>query len=42
MPIPFKGTINIDIKDSTPDWAPYSQPEARDGRYAGVERKPSR
>jgi len=24
--IPFKGTINIDIKDSTPDWAPYAQP----------------
>jgi arylsulfatase len=27
----FKGTINIDIKDSTPDWAPYSQPMAPDG-----------
>ncbi len=22
MSKPFKGTINIDIKDSTPDWAP--------------------
>jgi hypothetical protein len=26
--IPFKGVVNIDIKDSTPDWAPYSQPMA--------------
>jgi arylsulfatase A-like enzyme len=31
MSVPFKGTINIDIKDSTPDWAPYSQPMAPDG-----------
>ena len=23
---PFKGTINIDIKDSVPDWEPYAQP----------------
>ncbi len=22
----FKGTINIDIKDSVPDWEPYAQP----------------
>ena len=22
---PFKGTINIDIKDSVPDWEPYAQ-----------------
>ncbi|MFL5757956.1 MAG: sulfatase-like hydrolase/transferase, partial [Chloroflexota bacterium] len=27
----FKGTINIDIKDSTPDWTPYAQPIAPDG-----------
>ena len=26
MTTPFKGTINIDIKDSVPDWAPYAQP----------------
>ena len=26
MSTPFKGTINIDIKDSVPDWAPYAQP----------------
>ena len=34
MSKPFKGTINIDIKDSTPDWAPYAQPIARRGRRA--------
>ena len=22
----FKGTINIDIQDSVPDWEPYAQP----------------
>ncbi len=27
----FKGTINIDIRDSVPDWAPYEQPKAADG-----------
>jgi arylsulfatase len=26
MAKPFKGIINIDIKDSTPDWTPYAQP----------------
>ena len=28
---PFRGTINIDIKDSTPDWEPYAQPIAPEG-----------
>ncbi len=28
---PFKGVINIDIKDSTPDWEPYTQPAAPEG-----------
>ena len=27
----FKGTINIDIRDSVPDWEPYEQPKASDG-----------
>jgi arylsulfatase A-like enzyme len=27
----FKGTINIDIKDSTPDWGPYAQPVPPEG-----------
>ena len=31
MSQPFKGTVNIDIKDSVPDWAPYSQPSAPEG-----------
>src|SRR4051794_17348947 len=31
MPQPFRGTVNIDIKDSVPDWEPYRQPIAPDG-----------
>ena len=31
MPIPFRGSVNIDIKDSVPDWEPYRQPMAPDG-----------
>src|ERR1700710_1838225 len=31
MAEPFKGTINVDIKDSTPDWDPYAQPLAPEG-----------
>jgi hypothetical protein len=27
----FRGVINIDIKQSTPDWAPYTQPKAPEG-----------
>jgi arylsulfatase len=27
----FKGTVNIDIHDSTPDWTPYAQPVPPDG-----------
>ncbi len=27
----FQGVVNIDIKDSTPDWAPYTQPIAEVG-----------
>ena len=27
----FNGTINIDIKDSVPDWEPYAQPIAPEG-----------
>ena len=26
MTRPFRGTVNIDIKDSVPDWEPYTQP----------------
>jgi arylsulfatase A-like enzyme len=28
---PFQGTINIDIRDSKPDWAPFEPPKAPDG-----------
>ena len=28
---PFKGVINLDIRDSTPDWEPYEQPKAPAG-----------
>jgi len=31
VPKPFRGVINIDIKDSTPDWEPFRQPMAPDG-----------
>ena len=31
MPQPFRGIVNIDIKDSVPDWEPYRQPIAPDG-----------
>jgi arylsulfatase len=31
MSKPFKGTVNLDIRDSVPDWEPYEQPRARDG-----------
>jgi len=28
---PFRGTINVDIRDSKPDWAPFEPPKAPDG-----------
>ena len=28
---PFKGTINVDIRDSEPDWSPFEPPKAPDG-----------
>jgi arylsulfatase A-like enzyme len=31
MPKEFEGTVNIDIKDSVPDWGPYTQPMAPEG-----------
>ena len=27
----FKGTINVDIRDSEPDWSPFEPPTAPDG-----------
>ncbi len=31
MPEPFKGTINVDIRESEPDWSPFEPPKAPDG-----------
>ncbi len=31
MPKAFQGTINVDIRDSEPDWAPFEPPRAPDG-----------
>ena len=33
---PFKGTINVDIRDSVPDWAPFEPPKAPDGAASVV------
>jgi hypothetical protein len=29
---PFKGTINVDIRDSEPDWTPFESPVAPFGK----------
>jgi hypothetical protein len=31
MSKPFKGKINVDIRDSVPDWSPFEPPRAPDG-----------
>ena len=31
MSEPFRGTINVDIRDSVPDWAPFEPPKAPPG-----------
>src|SRR5437773_2250352 len=31
MSKPFKGIVNVDIRDSEPDWAPFETPKAPDG-----------
>ncbi len=31
MSKPFQGTINVDIRDSEPDWAPFEPPKAPEG-----------
>jgi hypothetical protein len=35
MRVPFNGVINVDIRDSTPDWTPFEPPRAPEG---GAER----
>ena len=32
MSQPFKGVINVDIRDSKPDWAPFEPPQGAGGR----------
>jgi arylsulfatase len=31
MSVPFRGVINVDIRDSEPDWAPFEPPKAPPG-----------
>ncbi len=31
MGVPFKGKINVDIRDSVPDWSPFEPPRAPEG-----------
>jgi hypothetical protein len=31
MGMEFKGKVEVDIRDSSPDWEPYLQPKAPDG-----------
>ncbi|WP_431220499.1 arylsulfatase [Leifsonia xyli] len=31
MSVPFQGRIDLDIRDSVPDWAPFEAPKAPDG-----------
>ncbi|MEV5837185.1 arylsulfatase [Nocardia sp. NPDC052112] len=31
MAKPFRGVVNLDIRDSVPDWGPYAQPKAPPG-----------
>jgi arylsulfatase len=31
MPESFKGVVNVDIRDSTPDWTPFEPPRAPEG-----------
>ncbi len=36
MSKPFAGTVNVDIRDSTPDWTPFEPPRAPDGATSVV------
>ena len=31
MPEQFKGVVNVDVRDSVPDWSPFEPPKAPDG-----------
>ena len=36
MSEPFKGKINVDIRDSVPDWSPFEPPRAPEGAASVV------
>jgi hypothetical protein len=36
MSEPFKGKINVDIRDSVPDWSPFEPPRASEGATSVV------
>jgi arylsulfatase len=36
MSEPFKGKVNVDIRDSVPDWSPFEPPRAPDGAASVV------
>ena len=36
---PFKGTVNVDIRDSVPDWSPFEPPRAPDRAAAMLARE---
>src|SRR4051794_41889630 len=36
MTQPFKGRINVDIRDSVPDWSPFVPPKAPEGAASVV------
>ena len=38
MSIPFKGVINVDVRDSTPDWTPYDGAQGAGGRAERPDR----
>ena len=38
MSKPFQGVINVDIRDSVPDWAPFEPARAR-APHGGVDRR---
>ncbi len=38
MATPFKGTIKLDVRDSTPDWDPFIPPKAAGGRAERPDR----
>ena len=38
MPEPFKGVINVDVRDSEPDWTQFEPPRGPDGAPNVLER----